>query len=428
MLRVLPVGCPGRSPPGRPGVYLAPDSSAASNRPGSVAASLAATAGRGGVSPDEPRPPVSRRGPAACGPGARRAPGTARRPPRRSRLLTDSHRQGREPDRAAAEAPDERVEHGGVEPVQPDLVDLVDLESRAGDLEGDHAVGLDLGVVADPAEQPVGDARGPPRPAGHLRGAGVVHRHIEQLRRPPQHGLELLGGVEVHVRREAEAVAQRSGQQPRAGGGADERERRDLERDRGGTGALADDDVDPEVLHRHVEHLFSGPGHPMDLVEEEHLALGQARQDRGQVTGVLDRGTAGDAQRLLHLGRDDHRQRGLAEARWAAEQHVVGSPLTRRRAASSMRPSWARTRCWPMNSSSVRGRSAASTARSSMSAVGLTSRSSPLVDAHLRGPARSCRAGADWSCSCAAQRAQCGAQEQGDVGLAACRQSLVGLG
>ena len=46
-----------------------------------------------------------------------------------------------------------------------------------------------------------------------------------------------------------------------------------LQRDRGGAGALADDDVDPEVLHRHVEHLLGGPGHPVDLVEEQHLAL-----------------------------------------------------------------------------------------------------------------------------------------------------------
>ena len=91
-------------------------------------------------------------------------------------------------------------------------------------------------------------------------------------------------------------------------------------------GPLADDDVDAEVLHRHVEHLLGGPGHPVDLVEEEHVALVHAREDRGEVAGVLDRRAAGDPQRRGHLGGDDHRERGLAETGRAGEQHVVGHP------------------------------------------------------------------------------------------------------
>ena len=97
----------------------------------------------------------------------------------------------------------------------------------------------------------------------------------------------------------------------------DQRERRQVERDGGGTRALADDDVDPEVLHREVEHLFGRPGHPVDLVEEEHLALGERGEHRREVAGVLDRRAAGDPERLVDLGGDDHRQRRLAEARAA---------------------------------------------------------------------------------------------------------------
>lgn len=85
--------------------------------------------------------------------------------------------------------------------------------------------------------------------------------------------LQLGGFVELHVRGEAETVAQRRRQQARARGGADQRERGQLQRDGGGAGALADDDVDAEVLHRHVEHLLGGPRHAVDLVEEEDLAL-----------------------------------------------------------------------------------------------------------------------------------------------------------
>ena len=104
---------------------------------------------------------------------------------------------------------------------------------------------------------------------------------------------------------------------------------RQFEGDGGGAGALADDDVDAEVLHRHVEHLLGGPGHAVDLVEEEDLALLEGGQDRGQVARVLDGRAAGDADGGVHLGRDDHREGGLAEAGGTGEQHVVGGGTPR---------------------------------------------------------------------------------------------------
>ena len=74
---------------------------------------------------------------------------------------------------------------------------------------------------------------------------------------------------------EAEAVPQRCGEQPLPGGRSDDGEGRQFQRDRGRPRSLADDDVDPEILHRQIEHLLGGSGHPMDLVEEEHLVLGE---------------------------------------------------------------------------------------------------------------------------------------------------------
>lgn len=67
----------------------------------------------------------------------------------------------------------------------------------------------------------------------------------------------------------------------------------------------------------------------MDLVEEQHLALLERGEDRRQVTGVLDGGAAGDADGGAHLGGDDHREGGLAEAGGAGEQHVVGGGAAR---------------------------------------------------------------------------------------------------
>ena len=54
-------------------------------------------------------------------------------------------------------------------------------------------------------------------------------------------------------------------------------------------GTLADHHVDPEVLHRQVQHLLGGPGDPVDLVDEQHVALDQVGQDRGQVAGPFQR-------------------------------------------------------------------------------------------------------------------------------------------
>lgn len=169
--------------------------------------------------------------------------------------------------------------------------------------------------------------RGVPRERPHDLGAAVrLDLDGEQTGGALDDPLQLGGGVELHVPGEAEAVAQRRGQQAGPGRGADEGEGRQFERDGGGAGALADDDVDPEVLHRHVEHLLGGPGHPVDLVEEQHLALREGGQDRGEVARVLDGRTRGDPDRGAHLRRDDHGQRGLAEPRRPGQQDVIGGP------------------------------------------------------------------------------------------------------
>ena len=107
----------------------------------------------------------------------------------------------------------------------------------------------------------------------------------------------------------------------------------DVERDRGRARALADHDVDPEVLHRQVQHLLGGPGEAVDLVDEDDLALLEGGQHRRQVAGPLDRRAAGEPQRRAELGGDDHRDRGLAQAGRPGEQHVVRRAAAAQRAA-----------------------------------------------------------------------------------------------
>ena len=111
---------------------------------------------------------------------------------------------------------------------------------------------------------------------------------------------------------------------PGAGGGPDQRERGDVERDRGGAGPLADDDVDAEVLHREVEHLLGGPGDAVDLVDEQHVAGREVGQHRGEIARPFQGRAAGEPDLCAELGGDDQREAGLAQPRRPGEQHVVG--------------------------------------------------------------------------------------------------------
>jgi hypothetical protein len=103
----------------------------------------------------------------------------------------------------------------------------------------------------------------------------------------------------------------------------DQGERLHLERDGRRARALADDHVDPEVLHGGVEQLLGRPGDAVDLVDEQHLAGRQAGHQRGQVTGPLQRRSAGDPDPGAELSGDDHRERRLAEPGRTGQQHVV---------------------------------------------------------------------------------------------------------
>ncbi len=86
---------------------------------------------------------------------------------------------------------------------------------------------------------------------------------------------------------------------------------------------MADDDVEPEVLQRGIEDLLYRTVQPVDLVHEEDVVRLEARQDRRHVALALDRRTGDRADADAQLVAHDVRERRLAEARWAGEQHVV---------------------------------------------------------------------------------------------------------
>ena len=231
------------------------------------------------------------------------------------------------PDRSAAEPRAQRREHRAVEPVEAELVHLVHLERRPRGRQAERPVAAHLRPVPHAPQQPVRDARRAPRPGRDL-GGGLVRRAARRAARRT-------GRAPARARR-----SRRSRGAPvkpnRSRSGAGSRPARVVAPTTVNGGSvsgialapapLPTIDVDPEVLHRHVQELLGGPREPVDLVEEEDLALLERGQDGRQVARVLDGRAARDAQRRAQLGRDDHGERRLAEPGRTGQQHVVGRP------------------------------------------------------------------------------------------------------
>ena len=130
-------------------------------------------------------------------------------------------------------------------------------------------------------------------------------------------------GVEIQPYRDAEAIAQRRRQQPGPRGRADQREARQIDLHRARGGALADDEVELEILHRRIEDFLDRRIEPVDLVDEQDVAVLEIGQERREIARLGDHRAGGGAEIDAELARDDLRQRGLAEPRRADEQHMV---------------------------------------------------------------------------------------------------------
>ena len=88
-------------------------------------------------------------------------------------------------------------------------------------------------------------------------------------------------------------------------------------------GALAQQDVESEVLHRGVQGLLDGGRQTVDLVDEQDLPVTLLRENAGQIPLALQRGGLDHGDPSAHLLGDDVRQRGLAQAGRAVEEQVV---------------------------------------------------------------------------------------------------------
>src|SRR4051812_9363534 len=174
--------------------------------------------------------------------------------------LTHGDGEGRQPDGTTDEAAADRPEDRPVDLVEPELVDAEQRKTGVGRRFVEHPAAPDLGVVAHPAQQPVGDAGRAACPPPDLRGTGPLERHPQDARRPHDDRLEVRSRVVVEARDVAEAITQRAGDEARPGGGADQREGRQVEAQRAGGGTPAQHDVELVALYRRVgDPLRRGP-------------------------------------------------------------------------------------------------------------------------------------------------------------------------
>ena len=153
------------------------------------------------------------------------------------------------------------------------------------------------------------------------------------------------GLVVAEPERHSEAVAQRRGQQPGARRRADQRERRQVERQRARSRPLADDDVEAKVLERRVEDLLDGAVQPVDLVDEQDVARLERGEDRGEVALALERRARDGADPDAELLADDVREASSSRARAGrragrdrAPRRAPSPPSARPRAAPSTAP------------------------------------------------------------------------------------------
>ena len=175
----------------------------------------------------------------------------------------------------------------------------------------------------DPAQQPACDARRAARPPGDLQRARLARRHAEQPGGARHDQRQFFRFVEFEPQRNAEALAQRRGQQAGARRGADQGKGRQVDAHRARGRPLADHQVELAVLQRRVEDFLDRRVQAVDFVDEQHVARLEVGQQGREVAGAQDDRPGGRAETDAQFAGDDLRQRRLAEARRPDEQHMV---------------------------------------------------------------------------------------------------------
>src|SRR2546423_9831586 len=119
----------------------------------------------------------------------------------------------------------------------------------------------------------------------------ILELNIEDVGRSFADRLEVLRRIEIQMKVDSETATQRRRDQSLPGCGANQSELRQLELDRARTRALPDQKIETEVFHRRIKFFFERGEQAMNLVDEEHVAFLQIRQQRRNIASLLNRRT-----------------------------------------------------------------------------------------------------------------------------------------
>ena len=215
------------------------------------------------------------------------------------------------------------VEIATVELIEAERIDLKAKKRLVSNLARDVIDAGDGRKVADAPQKPSRNARRAACPACNLQRAIVAERHAQNARSAPHDLFQFLDGVEIQPYGNAETVAQRIGQQTEPRRRRNQREFGKIDLDRARRRPFADDQVELVVLHRRIEDLLHRRVQPVDLVDEQHVAVFEVGEQGGKIAGLGDDRPGGGAEIDAKLSRHDLRERGLAKTRRTDEQHVI---------------------------------------------------------------------------------------------------------
>src|SRR5438045_4461551 len=135
--------------------------------------------------------------------------------------------------------------------------------------------------------------------------------------------LHFLGVIVIEPRSHSETRTEWSAYHSRARRYADQRELRQIEPQTARLRSLVNDDVEPVIFHRRVEVFFDRRLQPVNLVDDEHIALFQAGEKPCEFTGFFNHRSTGVFDIHAHCVGNDVGERRLAEPRRTAQENML---------------------------------------------------------------------------------------------------------
>ncbi len=210
-------------------------------------------------------------------------------------LLAYGRGQAVDPDGTTLEGVGHRPQQATVETIQATIIDIEHLQGLFGDHLGQQAIPTYLREVAGTLQKSIGNARRAARARGQGPHPGILGMHPKKTRGARHETRQIFHLVKLEPFNNPEAIAQRRGQKPGAGGGANQCKRWEIQFNGTRRRALAYQDVDLQILHGRTQHLLDHRTQAMDFIYKQDIMGLQIGEQGSQIPSPLK-----------------HRPRGLA--------------------------------------------------------------------------------------------------------------------